>query len=115
VLEFKLSITGTGYTKLYLNGTLVESIVDLNTVESPGSVVVTRIEMGGTIAQPAYDSPAHYRKFDDLILTDSADDVSSYLGESEPEVPANAIQGVSISNLGITNNLIAWHRTDGLR
>ena len=36
-------------------------------------------------------------------------------GESEPEVPANAIQGMQISNIGVTNNLIAWHRTDGLR
>jgi len=35
-------------------------------------------------------------------------------GEETP-VPANAIQGMQISNLNVTNNLIAWHRTDGLR
>ncbi|HUV29382.1 MAG TPA: hypothetical protein VMW34_18630 [Anaerolineales bacterium] len=31
------------------------------------------------------------------------------------ETPANAIQGVSISELKVTDNLTAWNRTDGLR
>ena len=35
--------------------------------------------------------------------------------DDETPVPANAIQGVQISNLNVTKNLIAWHRTDGLR
>ena len=32
-----------------------------------------------------------------------------------PEVPANAIQGMQISNLNVTENLTAWNRTDNLR
>ena len=36
-------------------------------------------------------------------------------GEPEPEVPANAIQGMQISNLNVTDNLTAWNRTDNLR
>jgi len=39
----------------------------------------------------------------------------SVTNNSTVNVPSNAILGVKISNLGITNNLIAWHRTDGLR
>ena len=31
----------------------------------------TQITMGGTIAQPAYNAPAHYRQFDALLLTDN--------------------------------------------
>ena len=35
--------------------------------------------------------------------------------EYEAAVPTNAIQGVSISELKVTDNLTAWNRTDGLR
>ena len=35
--------------------------------------------------------------------------------EYESAAPTNAIQGVSISNLNITDNLTAWNRSDGLR
>ena len=31
--------------------------------------------MGGTIAQTAYDAPAHYRKFDAFMLTDNWQDI----------------------------------------
>ena len=33
----------------------------------------------------------------------------------EQETPANTIQGIQISNLDVTNNPIAWNRTDNLR
>jgi len=51
---------------------------------------------------------------DDLAIATTFADVENY-GLSTPEVPANAIQGMQISNLNVTKNLIAWHRTDGLR
>lgn len=75
VLGFTLSNTGSGRTRLWINGELIEEITGLNTVEASGSTVIDRITMGGTIAQPAYDSPAHYRKFDALILTNNWQDI----------------------------------------
>jgi len=61
----------------------------------------------------------------DIIVNDGAKpEYSKYtyphplrndIEEQETPVPANAIQGMQISNLGVTKNLIAWHRTDGLR
>ena len=52
-----------------------------------------------------------------LYVFDSNNDsnTNGLLVSLSDEAPANAIQGVSISNLNVTKNLIVWHRTDGLR
>ena len=43
-------------------------------------------------------------------------DIGAYEYEYDTgEAPANSIQGVSISELKVTDNLTAWNRTDGLR
>jgi len=53
-----------------------------------------------------------YKESDgDIVLYGSAPDIGAYEYES---VPANAIQGVTIGNLKITE-YIAYHREDGLR
>lgn len=86
VLGFTLSNTGTGSTRLWINGVLVEEVTGINTVAPGGSTLVGRIQMGGTIAQPHYDAPPHYRKFDALLLTDNWQDIQSrgYLRDPQP-------------------------------
>ena len=67
-----------------------------------------------------YNSPITANA-DAYYLMDNLEIATSYIGPpagfvgGEPEVPANAIQGVSISNLNVTENLTAWNRTDNLR
>ena len=58
-----------------------------------------------------------YMLIDDLYITNAVTPhtvPTGFVG-GEPEPPANAIQGVSISNLNVTENLTAWNRTDNLR
>jgi len=54
-------------------------------------------------------------KVSDLTFSDSYIGPPAGFVGGEPEPPANAIQGVSISNLNVTENLTAWNRTDNLR
>ena len=42
-------------------------------------------EIDGTIAQPAYDAPSHYRQYDAFIVTDNWQDIidGGYLSDPE--------------------------------
>ena len=67
-----------------------------------------------------YFSPGGTADVNNYFLIDELEMSTSYIGPpagfvTGEEVPENAIQGMQISNLNVTNNLIAWHRTDGLR
>ena len=66
------SSSGTGNVKLWVNGVL---IMDRNQPTMASSATITRLWISGTIAQPGYDSPAHYRRMDRLMLTDSWQDI----------------------------------------
>jgi len=98
VLEFTLSDAGAGVLKLYVNGTLVESHTNLNT--STGDFSISRLTMGGTMAQSAYDAPKHYRKFDSLILTDSLTDLQNLGLMSNPEI--SPVMNFNILSTGTT-------------
>ena len=53
---------------------------------------------------------------DDRVLVTRPQGASWDIGAYEfDSAPANTIQGVSISNLNVTDNLTAWNRSDGLR
>ena len=64
-----------------------------------------------------YDLNAYYT--DDMLGIDydvsGVWDRGAYAYPQSEEVPANAIQGVLISELKVTDNLTAWNRSDGLR
>ncbi len=60
----------SGRVQLWINGTKVTDKQNVHTMCS-NSATVTRIYLNGTIAQPAYDAPAHKRSFDGLLFTDS--------------------------------------------
>jgi hypothetical protein len=87
------SSSGTGNVKLWVNGVL---IMDRDQSTMASSATITRLWISGTIAQPAYDSPAHYRRMDKLILTDNWQDIvnggylKSFSGDTlAPAAPTN--------------------------
>lgn len=88
VMEFKLSCNKTGSLAVYIDGVKTEEYLNVNTINSTCSPEIGKIQVGGTMGQPSYDTPAHYRKFDALILTDNLQDIvnGGYLSES-PDPP----------------------------
>jgi hypothetical protein len=58
----------SGRARLWINGNLTTDYSG-QTMATGGTIY--RIEMNGTIGQPGYDAPAHYRQFDRIILTDN--------------------------------------------
>ncbi|MBI5913502.1 hypothetical protein HY839_03645 [Candidatus Azambacteria bacterium] len=98
VMAVKLATDNTGSVTLYLDGV---KILEWNNIITAANTAPTieHITMGGTIAQPAYDTPEHYRKYDALMLTDNWQDIvnGGYLGTSSiadtqaPTVPSGLI------------------------
>lgn len=89
VMAIKMASDNTGSAGLYIDGI---NILQYNNIKTyaPGSPTISIIKMGGTIAQPEYDAPAHIRKFDDLILTDDLQEIidGGYLGGPDLIAPA---------------------------
>lgn len=87
VLEVKLSSDNTGYMKQYVDGVLIANYQNIKTVGA-GAVTFTSMSFNGTIAQPDYNAPTHYRMIDNLIITDTLQDIidGGYLA-SPPSAP----------------------------
>lgn len=76
-----------GQIQLYINGTKIADHDNICTSNSstPGFEF---IEINGTIAQPAYDCPAHYRWWDGFLVTDNAsNEINPYLSDPESNPP----------------------------
>lgn len=67
---------------MWVNGTLVVDYDNICT-SNTNAPAFEFIEINGTIAQSAYDCPAHYRLFDDLTFASSSDDVAKYMRDPE--------------------------------
>lgn len=82
VIAIRMTADSTGSVALYINGTKILEYNNIRTVLN-GSSTLSYIYMGGTIAQTAYDGPAHYRKFDAFLFTDNWQDIvnGGYLGK----------------------------------
>lgn len=82
VVALKMAADNTGSVTLYIDGTKILEYNNIRTVANSSSTF-TDIRMGGTLAQPAYDAPAHYRKFDAILITDNWQDIvnGGYLGK----------------------------------
>ena len=63
-----------GEVVIWVNGTKILEYKNL-WVASGTSPSISRVVMGGTIAQPYYDAPPHKQQFDALILTDNWQDI----------------------------------------
>lgn len=93
VMAVKVATDSTGLFALYVNGAKLLEYANIRTAAN-SSPTVQYIEMNGTIAQPAYDAPAHRRMFDGLILTDNWQDVvnGGYLRDMTPPQPPSGLR-----------------------
>ncbi len=82
VFVVKIASDKTGLFTLYIDGVKVYEINNIQTVAN-NSPTIDLLNLGGTLAQPAYDAPAHISKWDAYILTDNWQDVvnGGYLGK----------------------------------
>ncbi len=86
VMAVKMATDNTGMIQLYIDGV---KILEYNNIKTAAytSSTINGIFMGGTIAQPYYDAPAHLRKFDALMLTDNWQDIVNGGYLRDPEIP----------------------------
>ncbi len=100
VFTIKMATDYSGSIALYIDGIKISEYNNIKTAAN-SSPTIDRITMGGTIAQPAYDAPAHYRKFDALMLTDNWQDIvdGGYL--RDPEIPPDTTPPAAPSGLQV--------------
>ncbi len=95
VMAIKMAKDNTGSVAVYVDGVKILERTNVITVNPAYATPnISQITMEGTIAQPAYDAPAHHRAFDALLLTDDWQDIVNrgYLsppsaGTSPPPAP----------------------------
>jgi len=75
VFKMKWATDKTGEVALWVNGKQVLAYKGIQTVKAPGTF--ERLQLWGTIAQPAYDAPPHVRKVDAMIFTDDWRDIEN--------------------------------------
>ena len=68
VFQLKWATDDTGEIGLWVGGKKVIEHKGIKTAKAPGAF--ERLQLWGTIAQPAYDAPPHVRKVDALLFTD---------------------------------------------
>ncbi|HEX8947220.1 MAG TPA: peptidoglycan-binding protein [Candidatus Paceibacterota bacterium] len=100
VMAIKMATDTTGSATLYVDGHKITEYTGIKTAATKDAEI-GRIQLGGTIAQPAYDAPPHYRRYDDLLLTDSWQDVLAGGFMKKPSVGSGGGSS-SHSNTGAT-------------
>jgi hypothetical protein len=85
IMSVRIAADNTGSFSVWIDGVKIMEYNNIKTTANT-SPTIAHIIMGGTIAQPAYDAPAHKRQFDALILTDNWQDIvnGGYLSGSTP-------------------------------
>lgn len=68
VMAVTFSTTTSGNVRLWINGT---KIMDYNRITMATGGYSDLVALHGTIAQPAYDAPDHYRRMDRILWSDS--------------------------------------------
>lgn len=74
VMAVKIASDNTGYVAFWIDGVKIGEYNNIITAAN-SSPTIACIKMNGSFAQGAYDAPAHYRKFDALMLTDNWQDI----------------------------------------
>ena len=72
VLGVTVASSNTGRVELWVDGT---KLIDQAHYTASPSAVLETLTLNGTIGQPDYDSPAHLRQFDRLLVTNDWADV----------------------------------------
>ena len=87
VMAITLSTSSAvGNAKLYINGTVVTDCNGQTAATGTSSTTgFGDLSLHGTIAQPQYDAPPHYRRVDNMILATSLTDVQNAGLMSDPE------------------------------
>lgn len=73
VMEIKIATNNTGIIRGYIDG--VKTTEYTNVITATGGPTISAIKLNGTVAQPAYDAPEHYRRMDNIIVTDNLQDI----------------------------------------
>jgi len=76
--------TENGRVRLWINGILTSDYQNIKTQDS-GSPYISLFMHSTTMAQPSYDAPAHHRKYDNFVLSDSLEDMQSAGLMQDPE------------------------------
>jgi len=74
VMGVKMSSNNSGSVTVYIDGIKVIEYNNISTAAN-SSPTIDYVKLGGTIAQPGYDTPAHFKKVDGLLLTDNIQDI----------------------------------------
>lgn len=78
--------SAVGNAKLYINGVAVTDCNGQTAATGTSSTTAFGdLSLHGTIAQPGYDAPPHYRRVDNMILATSLTDVQNAGLMSDPE------------------------------
>lgn len=97
IMGITMSCGSSGRVEAWVNG---QKFIDCKSIKTMNTSAngFAYIEFGGTIAQPAYDAPAHIRYFDNLIVSKTWSDVSAFLvdpesvaGTTVPPAPRNLV------------------------
>lgn len=88
IMAVKMAADNTGSFIVWINGVKIIEYMNIKTCANT-SPTIGYIAMGGTIAQPYYDAPAHLRKYDAMILTDNWQDIidGGYMTNLPPSKP----------------------------
>lgn len=70
--------TENGRMRLWINGVNTLDLQNIKTQDST-SPAISLLGYGVTIAQPTYDAPPHYRRFDGFVIASSYSDMSAFL------------------------------------
>ena len=97
VMGITVYANSSGRARLWINGNLTTDYSG-QTMATGGTIY--RIEMNGTIGQPGYDAPAHYRQFDRVILTDNWQDIinGGYMTANPSPAPPRGLRIIPPGN-----------------
>ena len=79
-----------GKVELFINGIMTTSLAPQKT-QNANSIFIESFQHSGTAAQPAYDAPAHYRKYDQFMFTNSLADIQNAGLMREPEAGGSPV------------------------
>ena len=97
VWQLTIARTPVGGHVLWLNGNKVMDYNDMITIGNSGTF--SEMKLYGTIAQPKYDAPPHYRKLEAMIVTDNWQDIidGGYINQSSDSIPPLPPQGLKVN------------------
>lgn len=94
-----------GRLRMWINGIQTHYYPNIKTQDST-SPAVSAFEFFGTWAQPAYDAKAHYRKIDQITLTNSLADITAAGLMSDPAGTGGTTAPTAATGLTISGGIL---------